>query len=163
LAYTLHKYWTETTQESIQPYVDFSQQRNVPLWLGESGENTDEWINSLRLLLEQNGVSWCFWTYKKMDATSCVVSVPSPPEWGAISAFADHPRTTFEEVRQQRPPHTTITQALSSYLENIKLQNCTINPGFVNALGLSVPAHPLSNDPSVQGELPVPVPKAQTP
>lgn len=163
LAYTLHKYWTETTQESIQPYVDFSQQRNVPLWLGESGENTDEWINSLRLLLEKNSVSWCFWTYKKMDSTSCVVSVPSPPEWGAIAAFADHPRTTFEEVRQQRPPQATVTQALSSYVENIKLHNCTINSGFVNALGLSVPAHPLSNDPSVQGESPAPVPEAQTP
>jgi hypothetical protein len=66
-------------------------------------------------------------------------------------------------VRQQRPPDTTITQALSSYLENIKLHNCTINPGFVNALGLSVPEHPLSTDPSVQEGAPAPVSEAQTP
>jgi endoglucanase len=146
----LHKYWTETIQESIQPYVNFSQQRNVPLRLGESGENTDEWINSLGLLLEKNGINWCFWTYKKMDATSCVVSVPSLLEWSAIAAFADHPRATFEEVRQQRPPQATVTQALSSYLENIKLQHCTLNPGFVKALGLSVPEQPLGSEQAVQ-------------
>ncbi len=45
------------------------------LWMGESGENTDEWIASFRSLLEQNKMGWCFWPYKNMDATSCVVSI----------------------------------------------------------------------------------------
>jgi endoglucanase len=136
LAYTFHKYWTAPTADVIQEYVDFSNRHNVPLWLGESGENTDEWIATFRSTLENSGTSWCFWPYKKMDATSCVVSIPRTAEWDAIITFANHPRTTFEEVRNNRPPQATIRKALSNYLENIKLKNCRTNEGFLAALGL---------------------------
>lgn len=47
LVYTFHKYWMPTEQEEIQEYVDFSNKYNVPLYLGESGENEDEWINGI--------------------------------------------------------------------------------------------------------------------
>lgn len=136
LAYTFHKYWSETAQSVIQEYVDFSNRYNVPLWLGESGENTYEWISSFRILLERNGIGWCFWPYKKLDAPSCVVSIRKPAEWDAISAFADRPRTTFEEVRKNRPPKETVAKALNDYLNNIKFSNCRINEGYLKALGL---------------------------
>lgn len=138
LAYTFHKYWTAPTADVIQEYIDFSNRYHVPLWLGESGENTDEWIFTFRTVLETNGISWCFWPYKKMDATSCVVSVSRTIEWDAIIAFANHPRATFEDVRKNRPPPATITKALGDYLENIKLRNCRTNEGFLNALGMKV-------------------------
>ncbi len=139
LAYTFHKYWTAPTADVIQDYVDFSNRHNVPLWLGESGENTDEWIHQFRTTLENSGISWCFWPYKKMDATSCVVSIPRTTEWDAIITFANHPRATFEDVRKIRPPQATIAKALSDYLENIKLNNCRTNEGFLRALGLGTP------------------------
>ena len=91
-------------QEAIQEYVDFSNKYNVPIWMGESGENTDEWIASFRTLLERNGIGWCFWPYKKLDSTRGIASIKKPAEWDAIISFADHPRTTFEEVRNNRPP-----------------------------------------------------------
>ncbi|HEX8116098.1 MAG TPA: cellulase family glycosylhydrolase, partial [Pyrinomonadaceae bacterium] len=50
LAYTFHKYWMDVKQEAVQEYVDFSVKYNVPVWLGESGENKDEWIASFREL-----------------------------------------------------------------------------------------------------------------
>jgi len=67
LAYTFHKYWFEVNQSAIQEYVDFRDKHDVPVWMGESGENTDEWISSYRTLLEQNEIGWCFWPYKKAD------------------------------------------------------------------------------------------------
>ncbi len=136
LAYTFHKYWSETTPSVIQEYVDFSNRYNVPLWLGESGENTYEWISSFRTLLERNGIGWCFWPYKKLDAPSCVVSIRKPAGWDVISAFADRPRATFEEVRKNRPPKETAAKALNDYLQNIKFSNCRINEGYLKALGL---------------------------
>jgi hypothetical protein len=135
-AYTFHKYWMDVNQGAVQEYVDFSGKYNVPVWLGESGENTDEWIASFRTLLERNRVGWCFWPYKKMDATTCVVSVRKPSDWGALSSFADQPRTTFEEVRKARPPKEKIERALSDYLEEVKFKNCAINEGYLKALGL---------------------------
>jgi len=136
LAYTFHKYWMEVKQEAVQEYVDFSQKYNVPLYMGESGENTDEWIASFRKLLERNRIGWCFWPYKKLDATSCVVSINRPADWDAVAAFADHPRTTFEDVRKNRPPKEKVVRALAEYLEQIKFRNCKVNEGYLKALGL---------------------------
>src|SRR6476620_5997498 len=44
LVYTFHKYWMDVNQAAIQEYVDFRDKYKVPVWMGESGENTDEWI-----------------------------------------------------------------------------------------------------------------------
>ncbi len=46
LAYTFHKYWMPVKQEAIQEYLNFGAKYNVPVWMGESGENTDEWIEA---------------------------------------------------------------------------------------------------------------------
>lgn len=134
LAYTFHKYWFTVNQSAIQEYVDFRDKYEVPIWMGESGENTDEWISSYRTLLEHNDVGWCFWPYKKMDATSCVTSINRPTDWDVIISYAESPRTTFEEVRKARPAKEKIKAALEGYLENIKLKNCRINQGYLNAL-----------------------------
>jgi hypothetical protein len=136
LVYTFHKYWMEVSQQAIQEYVDFREQHNVPVWMGESGENTDEWIASYRTLLERSDIGWCLWPYKKVDATSCVASINRPTDWDAIVSFADNPRATFEEVRKARPPKDKITAALNGYLENIKFRNCRINEGYLKGLGL---------------------------
>jgi aryl-phospho-beta-D-glucosidase BglC (GH1 family) len=136
LVYTFHKYWVPVKVDAIQPYLDFRTKYNVPIWMGESGENTDEWIDSFRKLLESNDIGWCFWPYKKLDATSCIVSIKRPEDWDAIIAFADGPRTTFEEVRKHRPPKEKVDKALSDYLERIKFANCRINQGYLKALGL---------------------------
>jgi hypothetical protein len=108
--------------------------------MGESGENTDEWIASYRTLLEQHHIGWYFWPYKKLDATSCVASINPPADWAAIVAYANGPRTTFEEIRKNRPPKEKTEKALSDYLERIKFANCRINPGYLKALGLKAPA-----------------------
>lgn len=136
LVYTFHKYWTETTQAVIQEYVDFGNKYNVPIWMGESGENTDAWITSFRKLLDANDIGWCFWPYKKLDSTSSIVSITQPENWSAISDFADMQKTTFEKVRKRRPTKEIITRALNDYLENIRLKNCKPNEGYLKALGL---------------------------
>jgi len=136
LVYTFHKYWFTVNQEAIQEYLDFRDKYNVPVWMGESGENTDEWISSYRTLLEKHDLGWCFWPYKKVDATSCVASINRPSDWDEIVNFANNPRSTFEEVRKARPAKEKIKNALSAFLENIKLANCRLNRGYLNALGV---------------------------
>jgi len=126
----------EVNTGAIQDYLDFRDQHSVPLWMGESGENTDEWIASYRTLLERNNIGWCFWPYKKLDATSCVASINKPVGWDAIIAFADGPRSTFEEVRKHRPEKEKVQKALSDYLERVKFANCRVNQGYLKALGL---------------------------
>ena len=136
LVYTFHKYWMEVNQQAIQEYLDFRDKHNMPVWMGESGENTDEWIGSFRTLLERNNIGWCFWPYKKLNATSCLVSINSPTDWDTIVGFADGPRTTFEEVRKHRPSKEKVQKALSDYLVRIKFANCRINQRYLKSLGL---------------------------
>jgi len=136
LAYTFHKYWVDVTPQVIEEYLDFSDKYGVPLYMGESGENSDEWLSSFRSLLEKHEISWCFWPYKKLDSTRCIASISAPAEWNAIIAFADHPRATFEDVRKNRPPEERASRALEAYLKNIEFGSCTINEGYLKALGL---------------------------
>jgi endoglucanase len=136
LAYTFHKYWVDPIQAQIQEYVDFSNKHNVPLWMGESGENSNEWINSFRTMLETNAIGWCFWPYKKLDSPSCIVSIPKPEQWDAIVSYANLTDRSFAEIRTNRPPASTVTKALDEYLKNIRLQHCQVNEGYLKALGL---------------------------
>jgi len=136
LAYTFHKYWFTVNQEAIQEYLAFRDKYNVPVWMGESGENTDEWISSYRTLLEKHDLGWCFWPYKKVDATSCLASINRPGDWDEIVNFANSPRSTFEEIRKARPAREKIKNALGAFLENMKLPNCRLNRGYLNALGV---------------------------
>lgn len=139
-AYTFHRYWTEVKQEMIQPYLDFSEAHHVPLWMGESGENTDEWIASFRTLLEENGIGWTFWTYKRLDTERCMASIPKPADWDSVVTFAEGPRGTYQEVRENRPPFEVAARALDAFLNNLRFENCRVNQSYLQkALGLGQP------------------------
>ena len=139
--YTFHKYWTAPTQDVIQSYLDFRERYQVPIWMGESGENQDSWIAQFTAMLEKNEVGWAFWPYKKMDATSSPVSFERPANWDEIVRYAALPGGTgeAEEKMKKRPSIENSRAALASLLEKIRLENCRINAGYLKALGLHAP------------------------
>jgi len=89
LAYTYHSFWASTNRDSIQRHLNFANLYNVPLFLGETGELTDEWNEEFRRLHELHDIGWSFWTYKNLDTPSTIVSIPRPEGWNQIVAFAD--------------------------------------------------------------------------
>jgi len=136
IAYTFHKYWMPPEQKEIQEYVDFRDKYNVPLYMGESGENDDAWINTFRLLLEKNQIGWCFWPYKKMESTRGMISFTQTEEWKQVVIYAETSKNNFEEVRKLKPPREVVRKGFADLLNNILFKNCTINTGYINALGL---------------------------
>ena len=134
--YTFHKYWSSTKQSEVDEYANFSNKFNVPIWMGESGENSDQWINEWRLLNEKNNFGWCFWPYKKMDATSNMVAIKKTAEWDSIITFANKSRIGFDEIRKAKPEREIILKAFNDFLENCKFENCSVNDGYIRALGL---------------------------
>ncbi|MEJ5352029.1 MAG: cellulase family glycosylhydrolase [Melioribacteraceae bacterium] len=136
LAYTFHKYWMPPEQKEIQEYIDFRDKYNVPIWLGESGENDNEWIKSFRELLEKNEIGWCFWPYKKMESTRGVISFKKTKEWDEIIKYAEGSRKNFEEIRKNKPSKEIVIKSLNDLIENIKFKNCVINHDYLKALGL---------------------------
>jgi endoglucanase len=145
-AYTFHKYWTAPDESVIRQYVDFRERYDVPIWMGESGENTDDWIAQFVKTLEKNNIGWAFWPYKKMEKSSAVVSIIPPADWGKIVQFAKLPRDSahVEERLKARPDQETINRAFSELLEGIRLQKCRVNQGYLKALGLKSDIAPVS-------------------
>jgi endoglucanase len=138
VAYTFHKYWTAPDESVLRPYIDFREQYDVPIWMGESGENTDEWIGQFVKALEKNNIGWAFWPYKKMEKSSAVVSIIPPADWGKIVEFAKLPRGTghAEERLKARPEQEMIVRAFAELLENVRQQKCRVNEGYLRALGM---------------------------
>ncbi len=134
--YQLHTYWAPPLQATVQKYVDFRDRLNVPIWLGESGENTDDWVAQFARLLEKNDIGWAFWPYKKMDATSSPVSYPQPDGWAQITAYAKLGRSLgdIEKRQAQRPSQEVIDRAFASLLENIRFDHERRNAGYIHAL-----------------------------
>ena len=139
VVYQLHKYWTKTTDVSvIQPYLDFRAEYHVPIWCGESGENTDAWIAGFRQTLDENNVGWAFWTYKRMDDTASPVTFDRPVHWDEIVAFAKLPTGTGNAERRlaARPAQADIDAAFADLLEKIQFANERVNAGYLEALGM---------------------------
>src|SRR5258705_9716713 len=144
VAYTFHKYWTAPDESVIRQYVDFRERYDVPIWMGESGENTDDWIAQFVKTLEKNNIGWAFWPYKKMEKSSAVVSIVPPADWAKIVEFAKLPRGTAhgEERLKARPERDTINRAFDEMLGNIRLEKCRVNAGYLKALGMKSDAAP---------------------
>lgn len=135
-AYTFHRYWEPVTPTLTRPYLEFSKRYNVPLYMGESGENTYAWIAEFRELLESHAIGWSFWTYKRVATDRCIASIPQPEGWDAIVEFAEHPRSTYQQIREQRIPIDAANATLNEFLALIAFDNCTLNEGYLEALGL---------------------------
>jgi endoglucanase len=137
--YTFHKYWTPPEQKAIQEYVDFRDRYTVPIWLGESGENNDQWIAEFVKLLEKNEIGWCFWPYKKMARSSAPVSFEKPAHWDEIIAYVKLPGGTVEAEKRLgvRPSLADSRAALNDLLVKIRFENCKVNGGYLEALGMT--------------------------
>ena len=136
--YTFHKYWMPPEQKEIQQYVEFRDKYHVPIWMSESGENTDEWITQYRELLDKNQIGWAFWPYKKMDSPRSLASFSRPVYWDEIVAYAKLPGGMGDTKQRiaKRPPQEHINAAFAELLENIQFRKCRVNEGYVKALGL---------------------------
>ena len=134
-AYTYHKFWASTARDSVQSYVNFSDRYNVPLFLGETGELTDDWNSAFRRLNDRSEISWCFWTYKNLDSSSTVMSIPKPAGWDAITVLGNQPA---EDWRKSSVP-ADAAATLSAYLEAIKFKNDHVNGSYLASLGMTTP------------------------
>jgi hypothetical protein len=138
VVYEFHKYWFKVKQEAVQEYVDFRDKHQVPIYIGETGENTDEWVEDFRILLDENNINWCYWPYKKMNNTKGIMNFEQPEDYNLIIDYAKSDRSSYAKIRENRPDVIKVQKALNQYLENSLYQHCFQNEGYVKALGFKV-------------------------
>jgi endoglucanase len=67
---SFHKYWNQNDEASIANILDARTKNNVPVWLGETGENSNVWFTACISLLERNNIGWAWWPLKKLGANN---------------------------------------------------------------------------------------------
>lgn len=87
MVYSFHKYWTYNDTASIQWVLDLRNQHNVPLWMGESGENSNVWYTEAINLFEDNNIGWAWWPWKRIQTTVSPFSVKSNTNYEAIIKY----------------------------------------------------------------------------
>ncbi|HDJ33590.1 MAG TPA: glycoside hydrolase family 5 protein [Bacteroidetes bacterium] len=135
LMYTCHRYGGEPTAEAIKEFIEFRDKVNRPMYMGETGHNTEEWMSTFRKTMEENNIGWHFWPYKKLGGSS-FVSITVPENWELVVDFVESNRNTYQAIREARPDQQLAKKAMLDFAENCKFEHCTINESYVRALGL---------------------------
>lgn len=125
-----HKYWNNPDTESIQKFLDKREEWNVPLFMGEGGENNKDWYAGAFTLLEDHGISWNFWTWKKLDTDNSPCSIQLPRKWDLLTAYLEG---------GAKPDRVTAREILNEYLDHLPLEKCTYDREVVQSLFRRVP------------------------
>ena len=75
MVYSFHKYWSYNDPGSIQWVLDMREEHNVPLWMGEAGENSNTWFTEAIQLFEENDIGWSWWPMKRIETTVSPYSI----------------------------------------------------------------------------------------
>ncbi len=83
---SFHKYWNYNDQQSIQHIINFREQYHVPVWLGETGENSNTWFTEAIGLFEKNNIGWSWWPLKKLGNNN-PLQIPSNPSYDSLADY----------------------------------------------------------------------------
>ncbi len=139
LVYNSHRYWITNSPTATDPnpnqihligsIVNFRNTHNVPVWVGETGENNNDWLRENIATLNSRNIGWCHWTYKRFD-------------YGENAAL----------MRINPPYLMDGSWTMNSVLNNIKFANCIPNPGTIAAVAPGKPGvAPISKTIWLQG------------
>lgn len=133
--YSCHRYGGPTDADCIRGFIDFRDKTNRPMYMGEIGHNTDEWMAAFCQTMVENNIGYTFWPYKKIT-NSCFVGVPAPEGWDLIRNFSEAPRSTYFEVRAARPDQAEARRLMMEFVENSRFENCVIQSSYIRAIQL---------------------------
>ncbi|WP_343588749.1 cellulase family glycosylhydrolase [Flavobacterium sp.] len=126
LALSFHKYWNYNDKASIETMLGYREKYNVPIWMGESGENSNVWFKDVLTLVESNNIGWAFWPIKKIDNIAGVASVTKIPEYDVL--------LKYWRDGGQKPTPEFAKKTLMKIADNYKMENVTVKPDVVDAM-----------------------------
>jgi endoglucanase len=123
---SFHKYWNTNDLASIQKMLDYRKQYNVPIWLGESGENSNVWFKEAISLMESNNIGWAFWPMKKIENIAGIASVTKTPQYDQL--------LNYWKNGGKKPTIASANTTLLQLAENYKIQNTIIKKDVIDAM-----------------------------
>ena len=127
MAYSFHHYIGPSQQTAwIGQYTSMSQTNQVPLWVGEFGENSNHWVHNKVELFENNNVSWSLWNYKHNGSITSAMRVQAPAGFQDIVDYWNDGGTA--------PSSSAAMVGLMALADAYLFGNCIINKGIFSAL-----------------------------
>ncbi len=124
--YSPHKYWSNNDEETMQWVIDLRNNYNVPLYLGETGENSNVWFRDAARLFEDLDIGWAWWPMKKVEAIAGPLSIIKSNEYQTLldywSGSGSAPTAAFAR------------DALMDLTEKLKTENCVYQKDVIDAL-----------------------------
>lgn len=125
-----HKYWSPPDLPSVRRFMEVGRSLGLPIYLGESGENDPDWVFTAFSLCEDLGISWNFWTWKKVETHTSPYSVIAPDGWSDLTSMA----AGGEPVSPDRA-----WSILEELIDAVRLDRCVPRPDIASALFRRVP------------------------
>jgi len=137
LVMSFHKYWDQPTLASLQPWADRRSQWNMPVWLGETGENSNEWFRDVARNTELLNIGWAEWPWKKIGTIAGPTIVKKPAGYQAILNYWNN--------TGPRPSTNDALNGLLALAQATRYENCSVRRDVIDALirsdtqGLTLP------------------------
>lgn len=126
LVYSPHKYWSINDQKSIQWVLDIRDAYDVPLFFGESGENSNVWFRDAIRLFEDYQIGWAWWPMKKIESIAGPLSVPKSPGYQAL--------LDYWEGNATKPSAADAKSALMNMALAHRMENSDYHKDVIDAL-----------------------------
>jgi hypothetical protein len=99
MALSFHKYWNVNDEASISTVLKLREETGLPLWLGESGENSNAWFRDAIALVEKHEIGWAFWPLKKIGFNQPLEVTPNPGYAKLVDYWTKNgPKPTADEA-----------------------------------------------------------------
>jgi endoglucanase len=122
---SFHKYGNFNTVPAISRFLELRQKYNIPLWMGESGENSNTWFTEAIHLVESNGIGWAWWQEKKMGINNPLeIKVPE-----GYSKLLD-----YWSGKAGKPSEAEAWAILQELLKNITIGHTIYHPDVTDAM-----------------------------
>ena len=125
LAFTFHKYWSFNGPNSLDWILEKRDRLNVPLWMSESGENSNTWFTNATTLFEANNIGWSWWPVKKSGINN-VLKVTTPQEYTNLLNY-------WKNGTPQMSADAAF-EAVMKWAESHKIENCIVQYDVIDAL-----------------------------
>jgi endoglucanase len=103
----------------------------IPLWVGEFGENTIDWVRNARIDYDAENVGWAFWSWKRQATDRSLYSFNSTTGWDNITNYIKNGGT--------KPSVTNTVNWLNEIAVKTKIENSTYVSALHDKLKPSVP------------------------
>ncbi|ASE61769.1 glycosyl hydrolase family 5 [Chryseobacterium indologenes] len=126
MAFSFHKYWNYNDDQTIQFALDLREKHNMPIWLGETGENSNVWFTELIQLLDKHNIGYAFWPMKKIDNIAGITNVKTTPEYEKLLEYWKN--------GGEKPSKDSAKKALMQIADNYKLNNTEVKNDVIDAM-----------------------------